>query len=319
MTTRRTPPKQTNAAGKPRRIGVEIEFSGLDLQAAAACVQKVFGGQITEKTPHRLRIKDTDIGDFGVELDTQLAHPKSNDSETEREARKLIGDLSSGFVPVEIVGPPAPLDSLDGFDALIEGLRDAGAEGTSDALSFAFGLQLNPEAASLQADDILATLQAYVLMSPLLRRRIDVDVMRRILPYIDPFPGDYVRKILADDYAPDLDALIDDYIELNPTRNRELDMLPLFRHLDADRVTAALDDPLIKSRPTYHYRLPDTNLSKPGWGAVEEWNRWVVVERLADDPARRRKLTEAYFAKNPEDFLDRLSVNLQDWFGTLSE
>jgi hypothetical protein len=319
MTTRRTPPKQTNEAGEPRRIGVEIELGGLDLQAAAACVEKVFGGQVTEKSPHRLLIKNTDIGDFGVELDTQLAHPKSGDSDTEREARKLIGDLSSGFVPVEIVGPPAPIPSLDQFDVLIDALRDAGAEGTNDALSHAFGLQLNPEASSLQAADILATLQAYVLMSPLLRRRIGVDVMRRILPYVDPFPLDYAHKILADDYAPDMDALIDDYIELNPTRNRELDMLPLFKHLDEDRVMAALDDPLIKSRPTYHYRLPDTRFSKPGWGAVEEWNRWIIVERLADDPARRQKLAEAFFEKNPEDFLDRLSLNLKDWFDSLSE
>ena len=247
MTKRREPPKRTNDAGEPRRIGVEIEFGGLDLQAAASLVQRVFGGSIKEENPHKLVVADTEIGDFGIELDTQLAQPKSEDGETERQVRKLIGDLSTSFVPTEIVGPPAPLGSLDQFDTLVDALRQAGAEGTADGASYAFGLQLNPEVASLQPADILATLQAYVLMSPLLRRRIDVDPMRRILPYIDPFPLAYIRKILRGDYAPDISALIDDYIADNPTRNRELDMLPLFAHLDEDRVRRQLDDPLIKS------------------------------------------------------------------------
>jgi hypothetical protein len=44
--------------------------------------------------------------------------------------------------------------------------------------------------------------------------------------------------------------------------------LPLFAFLDEDRVRAKLDDPLIKSRPTYHYRLPNTDFHKPNWGIV---------------------------------------------------
>lgn len=315
MTKRHEPPKGTNDSGKPRRIGVEIEFGGLDLQAAASLVQKIFGGRVKQENPHKLVVADTGIGDFGIELDTQLAQPKSADGETERQVRKLIGDLSTSFVPTEIVGPPAPLNALDQFDTLIDALRQVGAEGTADGISYAFGLQLNPEVSSLQPGDILATLQAYVLMSSLLRRRIDVDPMRRMLPYIDPFPLAYVRKILSDDYAPDISALIDDYIADNPTRNRELDMLPLFAHLDEDRVRSQLDDPLIKSRPTYHYRLPDTNFSKPGWGAVEEWNRWVIVERLAADPEKLERLAGQFLQRNPENFQDRLSQALRDWLG----
>ncbi|MEX0694290.1 MAG: amidoligase family protein [Rhodospirillales bacterium] len=319
MTKRHQPPKLTNDAGEPRRIGVEIEFGGLDLKAAADIVQKVFGGTVKLENPHRFVVSDTGIGDFGVELDAQMAQPKSMDSETERQVRKLIGDLSTSFVPTEIVGPPAPLNSLDQFDELVEALRQAGAEGTDDGISYAFGLQLNPEAASLQAHDILATLQAYVLMSPLLRRRIDVDPMRRVLPYVDPFPLAYARKILSDDYAPGIGTLIDDYIADNPTRNRELDMLPLFAHLDEDRVRAKLDDPLIKSRPTYHYRLPDTNFNKPGWGAVEEWNRWVIVEKLAADPKKLKRLAGQFLQRNPEDFKGRLGLALKDWLGEVIE
>jgi len=317
MTQRREPPKTTNPEGEPRRIGVEIEFGGIDLDQAAALVRDIFGGEIGAPSAHVRAVRGTGIGDFEIELDAQLVHPKSEDDEIERKARKLAGDLSSGFVPTEIVGPPAPLQSLDDFDRLIDALREAGAEGTQDGIGYAFGLQLNPEVASLKAGDILATLQAYVLMSPLLRRRIDVDPMRRLLPYVDPFPLAYARKILDPDYAPDIAALIDDYLSGNPTRNRELDMLPLFAHLDEDRVRARLDDPLIKARPTYHYRLPNTNFSDPGWGAVVEWNRWVIVERLAADDGRRTNLAETFLSRNPDDFLERLALRTREWLDEL--
>lgn len=319
MTKRRQPPETTNADGNARRIGVEIEFGGIDLDRAAALVCEIFGGEVSAPSPHVRAVNGTGIGDFKIELDAQLVHPEDSADEIERKARKLAGDLSRTFVPTEIVGPPALLESLDDFDRLIDALRDAGAEGTGDGVSYAFGLQLNPEVASRDAVDILATLQAYVLMSPLLRRRIGVDPMRRLLPYVDPFPLAYARKILDPEYAPDTAALIDDYITDNPTRNRELDMLPLFAHLDEARVRARLDDPLIKARPTYHYRLPDTNFADPGWGVIQEWNRWVIVERLAVDDVRRGHLAETFLTRNPEDFLGRLALRTRDWLGELSE
>ncbi|MGJ3258454.1 MAG: amidoligase family protein [Rhodospirillales bacterium] len=319
MSQQRQPPKTTNDAGEPRRIGVEIEFGGLDLDRAAELVEQTFGGRIERPSPHVRKVTGTGIGDFEIELDAQMVHPKSEADDFEKKAKEIIGDLSSGFVPTEIVGPPAPLDALPDFDRLIDALRDAGAEGTEDGLSYAFGLQLNPEAASLKAEDILSVLQAYILMSPLLRRRIRVDPLRWLLPYVDPFPADYARRILAPGYAPDMDNLIDDFITDNPTRNRELDMLPLFAHLDEGRVRARVDDPLIKARPTYHYRLPNTNLADPEWGAITEWNRWVIVERLAAAPNRRRQLADTYLERNPEDFMDWLTVRARELFDEFSE
>ena len=157
-------------------------------------------------------------------------------------------------------------------------------------------------------------MQAYILLSPLLRRNIGVDPSRQALPYVDPYPMAYRQKILVSDYAPNIDALIDDYIESNPTRNRDLDMLPLFALLDEDRVRAKLDDPLIKSRPTYHYRLPNTDFHKPNWGVVLEWNRWVMIERLANNQNRLRRLADDYLEQSSVDFLDRATRKMQEWF-----
>ena len=52
----------------------------------------------------------------------------------------------------------------------------------------------------------------------------------------------------------------------------------------------------INRRPTFHYRLPDARLSDPGWSIAPDWNRWVAVERVADDRDRLDALGRAYLA-----------------------
>ena len=124
-------------------------------------------------------------------------------------------------------------------------------------------------------------LRAYLLLAGWLREEIKVDITREVLPHANPFPKEYALKVLDSDYSPDLDTLIDDYLHHNPTRNRELDMLPLFAYLRPDHPHELLHAQLTKPRPTFHYRLPNAQLSQPGWGSVMEWNRWVEVEKLA--------------------------------------
>ena len=80
--------------------------------------------------------------------------------------------------------------------------------------------------------------------------------------------------------------LIDDYLKDNPTRNRVLDMLPLFMFLDKDRVEAAVEDSLVRPRPTLHYRLPNSEVDEPDWSLSLAWNDWMQVEALANDAAR---------------------------------
>ena len=52
-------------------------------------------------------------------------------------------------------------------------------------------------------------------------------------------------------YGPDLGALIDDYLAANPTRNRALDLLPLFAELDGideQDLAALCRSPLLETR-----------------------------------------------------------------------
>lgn len=301
------PPRLYTQNGKDRRVGVEMEFAALSAKEAAILVQSLFGGAIAEVDPHRFAVKGTIHGDYICELDNQYAHPekyapgvdeppKDGMARFRHNMAALIGSVSELVVPVEIVGPPMPIARLVDLGRLTQSLRRLGAQGTRASLLYAFGLQLNPEAASLEADDVRAVLQAFLIVAPWLRARIDMDVSRRLLAFAEPFPLDYALKVIAPDYRPGLARLIDDYIDHNPTRNRECDFLPLFAHLDGARVRSRLDDPLIKSRPTFHYRLPDARLEDPDWSVVKEWNDWVQVEKLADDPDKLTKAAEAYSA-----------------------
>ncbi len=321
------PPVAQNANRETRRAGFEIEFAAEDVRPVASLVHRLFGGTLEKIDPHRYQITDSTLGKFTVELDTQYAHPDNPGSWKEKDdiedmlevavkeyAHTLIGDLSKNVVPYEIVTPPIPFDRLDQLTPLISGLQALGAKGTDESPIYAFGLHINPEVPAEDCATLLNYLRAYLLLSEWLREESRVDVLRRLSPYIDAFPMSYAMKVLHPSYQPDLPQLIDDYLLDNPTRNRELDFLPLFTWLDKDRVKRALpDDNLTSARPTFHYRLPDCRLNDPDWSVAREWNLWVEVERLAGDSTKLDKMSRAYIKNSQKWFPRNWSAQVRKW------
>jgi hypothetical protein len=106
--------------------------------------------------------------------------------------------------------------------------------------------------------------------------------LARVLP--PDYPQAYRQRVLAPDYWPDQTTLIADYLTANPTRNRGLDLLPLFAYLNEEQVRSALPHEKIGPRPALHYRLPQCHLSDPNWSILPSWERWLTVERLAAVP-----------------------------------
>lgn len=299
------PPRPLTPDGSPRRVGVEIEFAAVSPLDAAALVQDRFGGRVEARDVNNFTVADTELGRFEVELDWSLLKPPDEapgdaglvDELVESFRADLaepLGMLAANVVPCEIVCPPIAHPRLSDLDRLIGALRQAGAEDTRASPLFGFGLQLNVEIAARDADWIGRVILAYALASDWLRWQIGVDMTRRVLFFADPFPDDYVDFLAESEPAGDMAELIDDYLAFNPTRNRELDLMPLFAWADAARVRAAVDDPRIKARPAFHYRLPDCRLADPDWSVLVEWARWLAVERLADDPARLAALKRAW-------------------------
>lgn len=295
------PPRTETQAGEPWRLGVELEFSGIPLDRIVDLMQKHLGGEIETVSPYELFLCDSSLGDFAVELDFAWLKRRGRERALEHAIDELgqFGEsvlklAAEQVVPFEVVSPPIHMADLWRLGDLFQLLRQAGAEGTSVAPHYAYGLHLNPEMPDLETATILAYLRAFVCLFDWLRERSKVNISRRITPYIDPFEKPFVRLLLQEDYATEQAQLIDDYLRHNPTRNRALDMLPLFAHLDEKRVRKAVADDRVKSRPTLHYRLPNCEIDDPNWSLVQPWRDWLQVEALACDPPRLQRMVRQY-------------------------
>lgn len=293
------PPWTLTEAGRPRRVGVELEMNGIGLEAITSCVARTFGLVVEETGRYERRLLGDPAGPWMVEVDSSVLKRigrQRRTGEIGRSAELALAYVVEAVMPVEVGSPPLPLARLGEVETLIARLRAAGARGTSGKFINAFGMQLNPEAPATDAAAITAMLRAFLCLYDWLFARAKVDTTRRLTTFVDPFPTGYLRRVVTPGYAPDLGGLIDDYLRWNPTRNRALDLLPLFAHLDPDRVRRGVRDRRIKARPAYHYRLPNCDIDRPGWGMASSWNDWVEVERLAADPGRLAACAAAYGA-----------------------
>ncbi|MCF8005656.1 MAG: amidoligase family protein [Chromatiaceae bacterium] len=321
------PPLVNTSAGHERRVGVEIELSGLTLSETADLVQETLfgadGGEMLHPGRYEVALRGDPAGDWEIELDfaylKALGRRERNEDDlggaVEGLAEDLLRLVAERIVPVEVISPPLPLSRLAEFNLIIERLRAAGARGTADDPTYAFGMQLNPEMPATDVYCIRQYLQAFLCIEDWLRERAEVDLTRRLTFFADPFPKGYVRTAVAPGYSPNRAQLIDDYLDANPTRNRALDMLPLFTHLDEARVRAQVQDERVKARPALHYRLPNSEIDQPDWDLNRPWQDWLVVEQLAAEPARLDQLCAAYSAylSNP---LERLTG---DWKQTCQQ
>lgn len=308
------PSRSRREDGEIRRVGVELEFAGLRPEQILAAVMSSLGGWQERLTHVQYQVHDTQVGRIELELDFRWLQKAASDSEqladvptwlleVSQWTTEMMERIASQVVPWEIVTAPIPMTELHHLDAMVQALQRAGALGTRHAPHFAFGVHLNPEIPALDAVTLRRYLKAFLCLKDWLRERSALDLARRLTPFISDFQEDYVRLVVDPDYQPELNTLIDDYLRFNPTRNKSLDMLPVFSEIDAARVYAQVADPLIKSRPALHYRLPNCEIDDPDWSLRRLWEDWVQVEQLANDPARLDAMGVAYC-----DWLERFHV-----------
>lgn len=302
------PQQLKNAQGKTRTVGFELEFAGLDLNRTVEVMKQTFDLDERASNTAMAELHHAELGTFRVEIDWGYLQRHAADAkDTELESLwSSISDAATTVVPIEIVCPPIAIDALEQLDTLVNALRKAGAKGTRESMLAAYGTHINVEYPS--TDAIHAYLQAFGLLQWWLVEAHHVNNTRKLSPYIDLYPEDYVRRIIKQS-EPELTQVIDDYLSANPSRNRALDMLPAFMHLDEERVRAAIDDDKVNARPTFHYRLPDCRIATSDWSLAKEWNLWCVVERLANDAESLDELAEQFLdAHRP-----LLGVNRSDW------
>lgn len=329
------PPILKDSQGAPRAAGFEFEFGNLPITRAAEALQRALGGELEKISPFEAVLHDSSLGRLKVERDANLLKSARYRRWLEglgldfkpgsigHEIETNIDNASRGLIPCEVVTAPIPFHDLADLDILVEALNKLGAEGTQDSLVYAFGLHINPSLPAEDSGTVTRYIQAYLLLHAWLVELSGTDMTRRFLTrYIDPFPNDYMEKVLRTRYRPDTATLIDDYLAYNPTRNRALDMLPILAHLDHDRVYSQLGEDerrLVKGRPAFHYRLPDCKVNEPGWSVAGAWNRWVYVEVLANNESLLQELILAWQHHNSEFTLNPSGGWVQQLTSLLAE
>ena len=303
------PPAVSKDDGTPRRAGFELEFSGISLDQAARALDVTLGGELISRNAAGIVFMAGSMGRFTVELDwTYLKIQAARNEGYGAEWADVLSQAASLFVPVEVVCPPIAITGLDVLGPLVDALREAGAVGTEDSLLSAYGVHINVEPPRLDAATIHSYLLAFSLLQWWLVEVHEVDMTRRLSPYVDLYPEAYLR-VLCTRKAPSMDQIFGDYLEHNPSRNRAMDMLPLLAHIDEGRVRQAVTDIKVKARPAIHYRLPDCLIDDPDWSLASPWNVWCVVERLAASPGDLQALSRAFLAAERPI----LGVSRGDW------
>lgn len=291
-----------------RKVGLEIEYSGVSLNQASSIVKDLFGGNIERVTSAILKVRDTELGDFTLEIDAMpLKKLAENATKNDKKGKEsFIGDISgniskfannigSQIAPFEIISPPILISKLSKMEDLRRALLHAGAKDTKENIYYAFGLHINPEVCSTDPKYITRHIQSFLLLAPKLNQVHNIDLARSVTSFIDPFPKSYMQLIINNEYQPNITELINDYYKYNPTRNRALDMLPLFSYIDEKLIKELYGEKeKINKRPTFHYRLPNCELADENWSINKEWKRWLEVENLASDESLIQDLTEKW-------------------------
>ena len=315
------PLKTKNDKNEMRRVGYELEFANVEIEDILTILEGNYSFEV-KKINNFLYKLNSKYGDFTLELDFELLTKqklKKNlisffekvgvdiEQNSIDEIENLIGTLSKDIVPYEISTPPVPLNEMNIVEDIVQKLNQNKAYGTNERFYYAFGLHINTEVVSLEVESLLSYIKAYMVLQDYINKDAKVNLARKITPYIDNFKSEYIVYILDEKYKPTITELIEDYIQYNPTRNRSLDLLPILAFIDEKRVREKLPDEKIKPRPAFHYRLSNSMIGDSSWRVSDEWNRWILIEKLANDEDALNYLSKEYLL-----YLDKF-INFESW------
>lgn len=280
-----------------RRTGFEFEYTGIPIKQCAQLLADEFGGRIEMETELKYRVRESELGDLKVIADWELAQKISRGEykglpkvlkKLIRESLRKFGEIKTLFIPWEIVTEPLQFSSFHKLERMRKLLAKHEAKGVTESITFAFGTHVNCEAPDFRLDTILRYLRAFLVLYPTLVKSLDVQLGRRVLSFIDPFPSKYAKLVLNPKYRPGWEMFEKDYLRWNNTRNRALDLLPLLcqcRPGFIEKIHPSFRH-MINPRPTFHYRLPNSDFSNSDWSVSAVWNSWAEIEKIAADPVK---------------------------------
>src|SRR5690606_29978882 len=211
------PPILNTKNGSVRKVGFEIEFAEVSLDQVANSIVGLYGGSIQTLNKFYLTVADTTLGDFSLQMDARVLTEKSYEKiwnkaglkpeELTARRRNLnknlentLDSIASKVVPYEIGTPPVPITELSKLEPLRNALFHLKAKGTAPSFLYAFATHIIPELPVCNTETILNYPRAFVLLYHWLREKTAVNITRKLTAFINPFPDEYVSKILAPDY-----------------------------------------------------------------------------------------------------------------------
>jgi len=307
--------------GETRKVGYELEFAGLEIDSVIDIVARALNAEKEQKSQAEYLLHSDTLGKFKIELDWQFAKQTAAEraashGQTKEEDKftHWLTKVASQVVPVEIVCPPIAIEHLEQLEPVVKQLSESGALGTDESVFYAFGVHINPELPDLSPATIAQYIKAYAIAQNWLVKAHKIDPIRRVTPYIDLYPDEYIKAVLAYDESISLKQIIQDYLEFNPTRNRGLDLLPLFKYLEPEIIESNIKDDRINARPTFHYRLPNCEIDRSKWSLSESWNVWCVIESLAQRESVLNELTQQWL-----DYQSTLKLKTEPWHTILDQ
>lgn len=310
----------SRAPDSARKVGFEIEFAGIDAQGAARVLAGAVGGAVESASPHFARVAGSRLGDLVLELDTRYAKAAKDPGLIDRAlealgAREAAADMLAHVAPIELVTPPLAPDRFEALDQAVAALRAAGLQGTKGATLNAFGMHLNIQLVPPEPGCAIRVAGVYAFAEHWLRHVDPPDAARRATPFVDPYPGGYLRALaqaLENGDVPRIESFVALYAHWNPNRNRGLDLWPLLGHLAPGVCARLRGRPVANARPAFHYRLPDSRLGQPGWSPRKALAQWDRLEAAADDPdafevLRRACLEHADWRIGRAEYLDAVA------------
>ncbi len=311
------PPVLNNKDGFVRKVGFEIEFAEVSLDRVANTIVGLYGGSIQPLNKFYLRVEDTSLGNFTLQMDARVLTEKAyekiwnkaglREEELTPRRRNLnknlentLDSIASTLVPYEIGTPPVPINELSKLEPLRYALYQMKAKGTSSSFLYAFATHINPELPVCNTETILNYTRAFLLLYHWLREKTAVNITRKLTAFINPFPDEYIIRVLDPSYKPNFEKFADDYYFYNPDRNRPLDLYPVLAFINKSVVDSFEDLGKVSARPTLHYRVPNSLIDEPNWSLAKEWNLWVNVEVLANAPEDIERLSMTYLTLKDE-------------------
>ncbi len=104
----RQPPVRLNEKGEVRKVGFEMEFANLDLNATASVIMSVFGGKQDTTDKYVQKVAETKIGDFSLCLDLRLMSEKKYQTLFQKLGINLdeieVGNSSLEYIVENVLG-----------------------------------------------------------------------------------------------------------------------------------------------------------------------------------------------------------------------